>query len=437
METTIIHAGAVLTPGGLEKGWGVRVEGNRIAAVGSCNQLAPQAGERFIDAKDQVVLPGFVNGHTHMYGVLSHGISADARVTEFKSFLGDFWWPCVEDRIDHRLAALTARWACVEMIESGVTSFFDILEAPGAIPGALEAEAAAVRQAGLRGWLSFEASMRQSEENGRLGIRENTEFIQNHCGDDLLKGAMSIHTLFTCPKGFVMKARDEARKIKAKFHMHLSESVMEPNWCKEHYNMRPVEYYHSLNALDHAVIASQLVQVNADEIALMKRSGMSAVSMPLSNCEVGGGIAPVTEMLDAGMRVGLGTDGYINNFFEVMRGAFLIHKAARQSPQAMPAKTVYNMATHMGAMAMGRDDLGRVQKGMLADIITVRVNDLPTPVNEKNVYDQLVLFRNPGDVVNVFVNGRQLKHEGRLTTLNKEAVRAELCEACGRFWAEG
>ena len=156
--------------------------------------------------------------------------------------------------------------------------------------------------------------------------------------------------------------------------------------------------------------------------------------MPLSNCEVGGGIAPVTELLEAGVQVGLGTDGYINNFFEVMRGAFLIHKANRQDPQAMGARQVYRMATDMGARALGMEDTGRIAPGMLADVITVSMFDTPTPINEKNVYDLVILARNPADVKNVFVGGRQLKRDGTLTTLDRDALREQVRQACALFW---
>lgn len=433
-KTTIIHGGAVLTPEGLKPGHGITMIDDRIDKVAPNGQLTASVGDVVIDATNQIILPGFINGHMHMYGVLSHGISTDALVTEFTSFLEDFWWPYVENRIDHKLAELTAKWACVEMIESGITTFFDILEAPNAIPGALRAEARAVEEAGLRAFLTFEACTRMGAENGEAGLAENLNFIESHKDDDLVRGAMSIHTLFTCPKPFVQKARQMARDVGAKFHMHLSESVMEPGWSMEHYGKRPGMVYDELGALDGDVIASQLVQVDGDEIAILKKTGATGVSMPLSNCEVGGGIAPVTEMLQAGMDVGLGTDGYINNFFEVMRGAFLIHKAHRQDPQAMPAQVVYDMATGMGARALGLGDLGVIREGARADVITVRLDDTPTPINEKNVYDQLILFRNPADVQNVFVNGRQLKKNGELTTLDKAAIRQELRAECARFW---
>ena len=432
---TIIHGGYVITPDGIEKDSGVRVENGRIESVAKNEALLAGAGDILVDARDCAISPGFVNGHMHMYGLLSHGITAEALVTEFSSFLEDYWWPYVENRVDQSLARITAEWSCVEMIEAGVTSFMDVLEAPFSLPGALEAEAEVVRKAGLRAFLSFEACQRVSEENAQAGLEENAAFIRaNNRAGSLVLGMMSVHTLFTGTPAFLRQARRMAEELGCKIHMHLSESAFEPNWAAARYGKTPVEVYEELGFLGSDVLASQCVQLQPHERAILKKHNVRAVHMPLSNCEVGGGIAAVPEMRELGIKVGLGTDGYVNNFFEVMRGAFLLHKARRQDPQSMPARDVYEMATSAGADALGLPDAGRLEEGCLADLITIRL-DTPTPVNEHNVYDQLVLYRNPQDVRDVMVNGVFLKRGGVLTTLDKERIRAELSKKAMRFWS--
>lgn len=434
MPATILKGSYLLTQDGLKQNWGLRVEGNRISQIAQNDALLVEDGDKVLDAKGQMILPGFVNGHNHMYGFLSHGITAEALVTEFSSFLDDYWWPYVEDRIDHDLVRITTKWACVEMIESGVTSFADILEGPNSIPDALEIEEEIVRSAGLRGRLSFEACQRVSPENAELGLKENADFIKKHNKEgNLVQGMMSVHTLFTCDKNYLKQAKQLSEELDCTLHMHLSESVYEPNWCKEHYGKKPVAVYDEIGYLGKNIFASQVVQAADDELDVLAHHGVRAVTMPLSNCEVGGGVAPVGKMLERGMQVGLGTDGYVNNFFEVMRGAFLIHKAHLQDPQAMPANVVYNMATSMGAKAMGIEDTGRLEVGCLADVITVAL-DTPTPINEHNVYDQLVLFRNPDDVKYVLVDGKILKENGKLTTLDKEQIKEELRQVAAKFW---
>ena len=424
----------LLTEEGLQKDWGLRVEGNRISYVGPNDTIPAADGDTVVDATGCLISPGFVNGHNHMYGVLSHGITAEALVTEFSSFLEDYWWPYVENRVDQDLARLTAEWSCVEMIDSGITSFTDILEAPNSIPGALNAEAEEIEKAGLRAFLTFEACQRMGEEIGQLGLKENADFVRTHNKPDaLVKGMMSVHTLFTGSEAYMRQAKSMADELGCDIHMHLSESVYEPDWVREHLHTTPVEFYDSIGFMDKNVFASQCVKVSDHELDIMAKRGARVITMPLSNCEVGGGFAPVTEMLERNMKVSIGTDGYINNYFEVMRGAFLMHKAKREDPQAMPAKTVYKMATSMGAEAMGLPDAGRLEAGCLADLITIDL-DTPTPINEHNVYDQLILFRNPANVNDVMVNGKFLKRNKKLLTVDAERIKKELREKAARFW---
>ena len=428
MSATVIKGAFLMTENGLKKDYGLRMEEDRIVQIAPNDKLLVNEADKLIEVPDEMILPGFVNGHNHMYGFLSHGITAEAMVTEFESFLDDFWWPYVEDRLNHGLVEATSRWACA------VTSFVDILEGPNAIPGALEVEKKVVEEAGLRGRLSFEACERKSKENGQEGLRENIEFVKKYNREGgLVQGINSIHTLFTCSKEFVKQAKELSQENHCMIHMHLSESVFEPEWCRKEYGKTPVEIYEELGYLDEQVLASQIVQATDTELDILSKHKVKAVSMPLSNCEVGGGFAPVTKMLDRGMTVGLGTDGYVNNFFEVMRGAFLMHKANQQDPQVMPAKTVYEMATSMGAQAIGLTDAGVLKEGNLADVITVSLEQ-PTPVNEKNVYDQLVLFTNPQNVKNVFVGGRQLKKDGMMLTVDAAAAKEKLREVTRQFW---
>ncbi|HBT47545.1 MAG TPA: amidohydrolase [Peptococcaceae bacterium] len=414
--------------------WGLRIRGDAVLEIAPNEELlCNPGGEEIYDFRDCILTPGFINGHMHMYGVLSHGIEVPAAPTGFQSFLDDFWWPLVENRLDHDMIRASTAWACLEMLRSGITTFCDILEAPYAIPGALAVEKKVVERAGMRGLLSFEACERVSPENGQLGLEENARLIKEG-SSDFVGGLMSVHTTFTCSPSFLKAADGMARSLGALFHMHLSESSYEPGYCLEKYGKRPVEVYRDLGILGPHVVASQGVDLSPEEIELLKEHEVKLVHMPLSNCEVGGGIAPVPLLLEQGVTVGLGTDGYINNFFEVMRGAFLLHKAAQKNPGVMPASTVWAMATEMGARALGRPDLGRLEPGCKADLVAVAA-DTPTPVNEKNIFDQLVLYRNPENIRAVMVGGRLVAAAGRVLTLNEQEVRAQVKEAALRLWA--
>ncbi len=414
--------------------WGICIEDGWIIAAGPQNDLIrqfPQA-ER-VWASGQIAAPGFVDTHTHLYGVLAHGIPLDKAPSGFWSFLNDFWWPMVENRLTADLICAATAVQTARMIQSGITAFYDCTEAPHALPGVLVRQAEIVRQSGLRAILSFEACERISPHNGELGLEENARFIELCKGEERLRGLMCIHTTFTCSAEFIRRAFRLAEQYDALFHMHLSEGSFEPTYCLEHFGVRPAHYYDQLGVLGERMLASQCVQVTPEEIERLAAAAVRVSHMPLSNCEVGGGIAPVPEMLAANLRVGLGSDGYITDFFEVMRGAFLIHKAARQNPQVMPAWQVWHMATEGGAQLLNFDRIGRLAPGYHADLQLVQPS-LPTPLTSHNLYEQTLLYCHASDVRSVMVNGEWLLRDGQLLIMDLGEAIENSRRAAQQLW---
>ncbi|KAF0091587.1 MAG: amidohydrolase [Fusobacteria bacterium] len=429
----IVSGKYVLTSDGLKENYSLIIEDGTIKEILPTNQLKNVEGVEVIEVPNGIVTPGFINAHTHMYGTVAHGIHTEKVIKDFTDFLEIFWWPMVEDQIDHELIKATTAWACVESIDSGVTTIVDTLEAPNSLMGCLNTEKEVIENFGLRAYLSFEASQRKDEDNSIKGLNENYTFTKENKDNELIKGFMSIHTLFTCDKEYILKAKKMADEAGSFFHMHLSESIYEPTWSLEKYGKRPVEIYDKLGVLDNNILASQVVQMSEEEKEILLKKNVNMIHMPLSNCEVGGGIAPYPDFIAKKGNVGLGSDGYINNFFEIMRGAFLIHKAFRQDPQVMKGKEVFDMATVLGAKSIGRNDLGKIEVGAKADIITIEL-DTPTPINEHNLYDQLILFRNPQNVSNVLVNGHILKKDGKLINIDVEKIKNDLRIVTQKLW---
>ncbi len=426
------------------KGWGIRVESDRVSDVAPHADLRQHYPDDEVwDAPGRVLAPGFVDAHTHLYGVLAHGIPMQSVPIGFWDFLEEFWWPRIENRLDIEMICAATDIQTARMVQSGITSFYDCQEAPNALPGILKAQANLLEKRGLRGILSFEATQRVSEANAQLGLRENAEFIDSRPVGSLLTGMMCFHTTFTCNADFIRQAFEMALKRGALTHAHVSEGVYEPKYCLEKFGMRPMFYYDSLGVLGpgkvpeaqrSGMLASQCVQLSPDEIELMAARGVSATHMPLSNCEVGGGIAPVPQLLQAGITVGLGSDGYIHDFFEVMRGAFLIHKAAHLNPQVMPAHEVWYMATEGGAKAISLEGVGRLEPGWQADFQLI-VPDLPTPLEEHNLYDQLLLYCHASDVKATVVAGKTLMRDGQVLNVDWTELKANARAAAKRLWA--
>ncbi len=291
-----------------------------------------------------------------------------------------------------------------------------------------------MRKRGLRGILSFEATQRLSPENGQLGLRENFDFIQAaRKQGGLVSGMMCFHTTFTCDTHFIQQAYQMAEECGALVHAHCSEGAYEPRYALETYGKRPIQYYADLGVLSERSLLSQCVQISPEEIELLARHKARVTHMPLSNCEVGGGIAPLPALVDAGVSVGLGSDGYITDFFEVMRGAFLIHKANQQDPQVMPAWQVWYLATEGGAKAIGLEKVGRLAPGWQADLQLFKAS-LPTPLKEHNLYDQTLLFCHQSDVSGVVVAGKTLMREGNIPGLDLATLQARTQASAERLW---
>ena len=418
----------------LRMGWGVSIANGRVGDVAPNEELQARfPGADRIDARELLLMPGLVNAHMHSYGLLAHGLPLHDVPSGFYEFLKDFWWPRVEDRLDRPMIEAAMELACCRMIRSGTTAFCDVLEAPNAPAGILDAEAAIVRRAGLRAVLMTEASERIDTARGLELLEENVRFIRARRDADPVRGMLCLHTSFTCSRPFVERAVGLRADLDCGLHLHLSESDDEPAACLDRFGVRPTMWYDDIGLWNGSVLASQAVAVDADEIRLLARRNARVAHMPLSNCEVGGGIAPVPAIIEAGIRPGLGSDGYLNDPFEVMRGAFLIHKGAMRDPSVMPAGVVLHMATDWGARAIGLPDGGTIAPGANADLIGVDLR-FDTPLCEENVLDQVVLHRTGADVRLSIVAGRVLMERGELLAVDEDAARARVHDQATRLW---
>ncbi len=387
------------------------------------------------DKRDSIILPGFINAHMHQYGVLSRGIPANVDFKDFEGFLEDYWWPFIENRIGLDEVLITAKTSAIELLESGVIGFCDTLEAPNTEDYSLIEQAKVIEKIGMKAILSLESCERISSENGLRCLRENEEFIKwSRENSKLTRGIMCTHTSFTCSDDFLSLARKKAEELDVDWQFHLSESIYEVNQSLKNKGKLPVNYYDDLNLLDERVIASQCVKMSPEEIGILKEKGVRVIHMPLSNCEVGGGFSPVPQMLEAGIKIALGSDGYINDFFEVMRGAFLIHKSNMEDASIMPSKQVLKMATENGAHVLGWNDTGILKAKNKADFIVMK-DRFKTPVTLENLFDQIVVHGDKAYIDRLYVNGRLLVENGQVKNIDKEEIFSQMRAIADKFWS--
>mgnify|MGYP000365952385 CR=1 FL=1 len=431
---TLITDGIVVTSarGPVYKPGYVAISDGKILEVGPGHPKNMTA-QNLVNAENYIVLPGLISAHDHMYGVLAHGIPVNVKVESFWEFLYKFWWPYVEDRLDKRLVESAVRYAAVERLKTGTTAVSDILEAPNSLPGVLDVEAKVVAEAGLRAVLSFEATERCSLENGLHGLKENMEFIKT--GDrygGMVKGMHCIHTTFTCSPDFIQQCRRDADKTGAGIQIHFEEGIYETQVCLNRYGKYPAQLYEELGFWKDDVIASQCVKTTMEELDIMARRGVKVSHQPLSNGEVGGGIAPIPEMLERNIHVCLGTDGFITDMFEVMRNTWLIHKAAKENAAVLSAEEVFKMATENGATAL-KIKAGKIETGYKADITILR-NRFPTPITPENIVAQIVVYASGSWVDTVLVDGKIVVSGGKILTVDENKARDECIKSAAELW---
>ena len=410
----------------------VLIDGSRVADVVPWEQIP--VGSTVVDRSRAIVHPGFVNAHEHQYGLLSHGIPQVGKVVDFDSFLRAYWWPAIEDRIRKEQVLITSQASMAEMIRSGITAFCDCLEGPLTESDTLIAQGEAIEAAGMRAIVSLESSERVDEANGARCLEMNAEAVDHFAArGGLVLGAICTHTTFTCPERMIARAAELAAERGAILQFHLSESKCEGEWTAAHLGRTPVSIYESAGALGPDTLAAQVVKTTPAELEVLLAHGVKTAHLPISNCEVGGGVAPVPRMLEMGFRTALGTDGYINDFYQVMRAACLIHKAWAENTVVMPAREVFRMATANGAEALHLSGVGTLEPGMQADLVVYEDAQF-TPVERHNIFDQLVIFGNSNNVRDVYVAGRAILEDDILTTIDEERAFAELRACADAFW---
>ncbi|WP_309493697.1 amidohydrolase family protein [Candidatus Hecatella orcuttiae] len=415
----------------------VVVDGDRIVEVGKGDAGGAYKPEKVIDARGSIVMPGLICAHTHLYGMLLRGASLNiVPPTDFSQILQRVWWP-MDEAMTREDAYASALVGCLEFLKTGTTCFADTYSGPNSVDLSLDHIAKAVKEVGIRGILAYEVTERHSSEEGERGVAENVRFIEKIArgGMDKVKGMFSLHASFTLSDQLMEKVRRLADKYRVPLTIHTSEGLGDLYHNMERYGKRTVERLHDLGLLKPDVVLAHCVQLNEDEIGILKKTGAKVAHNPMSNMLNAVGVAPVKAMLREGITVGLGNDGYIFDGFENIRAAFLLHKVHHRDPRVMDPQTVLEMATVKGAEMYGLDqELGSLEAGKKADIIVVKPDVLPTPLTPESVLGHLVNTVDGDDVQTVIVDGEILMENRRVLTVEEEKVNAVSQKAAEELW---
>ncbi len=416
----------------LEEG-AVAIDQGRIVAVGPRAEVARAHRPRdLIDGRGKLVMPGLVNAHTHAPMTLFRGLADDLPVAEW---LQNYLWPA-EARF---MTPEAVRWgtllAIAEMIRSGVTTFCDMYFH-------VEHLAEAAKEAGMRAVpsLGFVDFPLPGVSGPQEALQLAEEYIRRWRDDPLVIPSVAPHAVYTVEARWVQEAKALADRYGVIMHIHLSETEAEVRDWEERTGKTPVKYLDDLGVLDRNVLAVHCVWITPDEIELMAQRDVAVAHCPESNMKLGSGSAPLREMLQAGLRVGLGTDGAAsNNDLSVIgeiQTAALLDKLTHGDPAAIKAPTVVRMGTLGGAEALGIDHLvGSLEVGKRADVILLDLTQ-PHLVPLYDVYSQIAYAARASDVCTTIIDGRVVMRDGELLTLDETEVMARVREIARRIRAE-
>ncbi len=394
------------------------VQEDKILEIGKSKELEEKYKEQaeIIDFGEKIISPGLVNAHSHISMSIFRGLAEDLPLM---TWLTQYIFP-LEANLNPNWVYWGAKLSLIELIRSGVTLFCDmyIFE---------EEVIKATKEAGIKALLGEGLFDFPSPNYGPLekGFELTEELIRNFERDELIKIAVSPHTLYTCSKETVKKCVEISEKYGVKLHIHLSESTEEVNQVKEKYGDTPGKVLHQIGGISRNLLAAHCVKLTQEELELFAKFEGSIVHCPESNLKLGSGIAPVVKFLEKGINFGLGTDGPASNndldMFCEMRTASLLQKGIHENPSIIGAKEIFKSATEDGAIALGFEDTGKLAPGYKADFIVI---DLSKEffVPDYNPLSLIVYAGKSGIVSDVVVNGKWIMKNYHLLTIDEEEV---------------
>jgi 5-methylthioadenosine/S-adenosylhomocysteine deaminase len=427
----LVRGGTVVTMDGarhiIEDG-AVAVRGGKIVAVGTRAEVERRfAAREIIDATGRVVMPGLINGHTHVPMTLFRGLADDLDLNEW---LTKYIFPAEAKNVTEEFVRAGARLGLAEMIRGGTTTYCDMYYFEDAI-------ADETARAGVRGVLGetvidFPVADNKTHEQAMAYVER---FVAKWKNNKLITPAVAPHAPYTVSEEHLRNVREFSKRTGAPVVIHVAETRKEVEDITRDHNASPVDYLARIGFLSDKVIAAHVVHVTGEEIGLLKQNGVGVVHNPQSNMKLASGVAPVPQYLKADVALGLGTDGAASNndlsMWEEMDTAAKLHKVMSGDPKVVNALEALEMATIRGARALHLEhETGSLEVGKRADLLVVDIDDL-NQLPLYNVYSQLVYATKAADVRTVVVEGRVLMRDRKLLTLDEASIKSD-----ARAWRE-
>lgn len=410
----------------------VLIEGNLIKEVGASDELIKKyPNEERIDADDQILMPGSICAHTHFYGAYSRGMGIPGRpAKDFPEILENLWFK-LDRALDEESVRLSAELFLIDAIRSGCTTVFDHHASPDFIDGSLDVIADVVDKSGVRASLCYEVTDRNGKEGTKAGINENARFLKKlkagHNLNGRLHGTFGIHACLTVDEQ-TLEDCVAANPGGYGFHVHLGES-QEDEWDSLYrFGKRCGQRLYDHKLLGDKTIVAHAVHINAVEMDLLQETGTWISHQPRSNMNNAVGAAQIESMLDKGMNVVLGNDGFTFDMWSEWKAAYYMHKIIHRDPRRMGGYDVQQMGIYNNSRLAGQsfgygDKFGKIVPGAPADLILVEYRPF-TDLNAGNIPWHMIFGFNERMISTTIVDGKILMRDRLLTTMDEKEIQA-------------
>ena len=423
------------------EGWGLLIRHGVIEKIAPQDELLKNyPDEERLDAENQYVMPGNICAHTHFYGAFSRGLGIPGDPAKnFTEILDKLWWN-LDKALDEEGSRYSALVCLVDAVKHGTTTLIDHHASPNAIEGSLDTIAETVNQAGLRASLCYEVTDRDGPEKAEQGLQENLRFIKRIQKKDPmdanLRAHFGLHASLTLSDETLERA-NELCPTGIGFHIHAAEGVADQVYSLETSGKRVVHRLDQFGILKPESILAHGVHLDEGEIARLAETQTWLTHQPRSNMNNAVGVAPIEDMLKAGMRVGMGNDGFSNTMWQEWKEAYLLHKLYHRDPQRMGGYTVTKIAVENNA-ALVTDlfdglKVGEISEGAAADLIFVDYHPF-TPLTGGNLPWHILFGFQESMVTATIVAGKALMYRRELLTLDEAEIAAKAMELSVKIW---
>ncbi|MBR2019982.1 MAG: amidohydrolase [Clostridia bacterium] len=408
----------------------VLVEDRRIVSITETPLLETEGITETVDCKGNLLIPAFYNIHCHAAMTLFRGYGEDLPL---QRWLEERIFPA-EEKLTHRSVLVATRLAVAEMLRNGIASFSDMYMFEDAV-------AEAVLETGIkanlsRSFVSFDPTM-DIQKDSRFAEFLSLANQYRNADDGRIAVDLSLHAEYTNVPRVCRDVAEYAKTNGYGIQLHLSETEKEHLECIGRHGKTPTEFFASHGVLDVPVTAAHCVWASEGDIALLAEKGVSVAHNPVSNLKLGSGVMPLRKMLDAGVNVGLGTDGVASNnrldLLREMQTAAILHKGVSRDPAITVAADMLSLATRNGALAQGREDSGEVREGFRADLVLIDRSSLHNMPSYDD-YAMLAYSADRSDVLFTMVDGRILYRNGAYTSIDEERLRFESREVFAHYF---